>query len=144
MVWDEVRDHSPEHAADFREQVKLHRRHPSICIVSHCNNEEECCQFDIAQAGRSFRDAARELDPNRPLSGNYKVAECGMTNASQKPYAIGVWSMLDCFGEACSAKNVLNETGPGPHSDWPAVFGTFGNVDIAGFAKPSAWWHRVN
>ena len=212
MIWDEARDYSPEYATDFREQVKLHRRHPSICIVSYCN-EEECCQFDIAAAGRSFHDAAREFDPNRPLSGNYKVQECGTTNASQKPYArwealeysdiigqshmgtatfeaihqaypafpmilsesgscgltravrnaatcetirneaaslpyvigtVGVWSMMDYFGEACSGGNVLNETGPGPYSDWPAVFGTFGNVDIAGFAKPSAWWYRVN
>jgi hypothetical protein len=212
LVWDEARDYSPEYATDFREQVKLHRRHPCICIVSYCN-EEECCQFDISPAGRSFHDAARELDHNRALSGNYKVQECGMTNASQKPYqrwealeysdiigqshmgnqtfeeihqalpafpmilsesgscgqtravrsaaacetthneaallpyvmgTIGVWSMMDYFGEACSNKNVLNKTGPGPYTDWPAIFGTFGNVDIAGFAKPSAWWYRVN
>jgi beta-galactosidase/sacsin len=39
---------------------------------------------------------------------------------------------------------VLNQSGPGPYSGWPTVFGAFGNVDIAGFAKPSAWWYRTN
>jgi len=43
IVWDEARDYSPEYIQDWREQVKLHRRHPSICIWSYCN-EEECCQ----------------------------------------------------------------------------------------------------
>ena len=212
MVWDEARDYSPEYISDWREQVKLHRRHPSIIIWSYCN-EEECCQLNVDSAGQGFHRVVHDLDQSRPTSGNYKIWECGTTNASQKPFAhwepflhseiigqshayndtfdaihkaypsypmilsesggcgktrsqrtpascevhdnevtglpyvmgsVGVWAMMDYFGEACHGDGPANTSDPGPYSVWPTVFGTFGNVDIAGYPKPSAWWYRVN
>ena len=53
--------------------------------------------------------------------------------------------MADYYGEACHKPPPnVTEPGPGPYGRWPEVFGTFGHVDIAGYAKPAAWWYRVN
>ena len=54
------------------------------------------------------------------------LCETNHNEAIGLPYVmgtIGVWSMMDYFGEACSGKNILNITGPGPYTDWPTIFG---------------------
>jgi hypothetical protein len=42
---------------------------------------------------------------------------------------LGVWTSFDYIGES---------------EQWPAVYSSFGNFDIAGFAKPNAFWYRTN
>ena len=115
MVWDEARDYSPEYVTDFREQVKLHRRFPSVVIWSYCN-EEECCQFNVTPAGRGFQAVAHELDRKRPTSGNYKVKECGMTNATQSPYAR--WEAFE-YSDILGQSHMGNDTFEAIHAAYP-------------------------
>ena len=48
--------------------------------------------------------------------------------------SLGVWTLFDYFGEPA---------GTGTHS-WPQVSSSFGQLDIAGFPKSTAYWYAAN
>ena len=87
----------------------------------------ECCSC-YSQRGE---DVANN---SKPTFGSFS-ADC---NQAQTGYQLNrdfvagcmVWSLFDYYGE------------PFPFG-WPMVSSSFGSIDLAGFAKPSAYWYRA-
>ena len=87
----------------------------------------ECCSCRT-QRGEDFSDS------KKPVFGSFN-ADC---NQAQTGYELNrdfvagcmVWTLFDYYGE------------PTPYG-WPMVSSSFGSIDLAGFAKPSAYWYRT-
>jgi hypothetical protein len=54
--------------------VKRDRNHASVIMWSFCN-EAECSQHDSNFSGKAFRDAARSVDPTRPVTANGALSQ---------------------------------------------------------------------
>ncbi len=72
--WDENRDYGAKYnggayARQMHDMVKRDRNHPSIIVYSFCN-EYECQQNDPDYSARAYREAAKNLDPDRVVSAN--------------------------------------------------------------------------
>eukprot|EP00392_Amoebophrya_sp_AT5.2_P014239 g14384.t1 len=61
------------------------------------------------------------------------TAEDSWCTVSERPFVAGqfYWTGFDYRGE------------PTPFWEWPSVNSHFGNVDLAGFAKDNAWYHKA-
>ncbi len=87
----------------------------------------ECCSCRT-QRGEDFADS------KKPVFGSFN-ADC---NQAQTGYELNrdfvagcmVWTLFDYYGE------------PTPYG-WPMVSSSFGSIDLAGFAKASAYWYRA-
>ncbi|KAJ9447260.1 Beta-galactosidase BoGH2A [Diplonema papillatum] len=97
---------------DNQSLVNLHARLPDKPLLL-----SECCSCVENRVGpRNF--TACEAQQNSP--------------GTALPYvsgSIGVWTLMDYFGESGA---------------WPQSIGNFGQFDISGFPKAHAWWYRVN
>jgi hypothetical protein len=84
----------------------------------------ECCSCQT-QRGEDFPDSPKFGSFN----GNCNQDETG--NQLNRDFVAGcmVWTLFDYYGE--------------PTPGWPYVSSSFGSIDLAGFAKPSAYWYRA-
>ena len=87
----------------------------------------ECCSCR-SQRGEDFADSSK------PTFGSFN-ADCnqGQTGTQlNRDFVAGcmVWTLFDYYGESS------------PYF-WPMVSSSFGSIDLAGFAKPSAYWYRA-
>ena len=98
----------------------FHNQFPSIPTIG-----SECCSC-TTQRGEDFPDSSKFL------LGNFN-ANCnkGQTESQlDRSYVAGcmVWTLFDYYGE--------------PAFGWPHISSSFGSIDLAGFAKASAYWYR--
>ncbi len=87
----------------------------------------ECCSCRT-QRGEDFADSSK------PAFGSFN-GDCNQIQTGyelNRNYVVGcmVWTLFDYYGE------------PTPYG-WPMVSSSFGSIDLAGFAKPSAYWYRA-
>ena len=115
MVID-IQGFSHRHGKDFD---SFHEKFPSKPLIG-----SECCSC-VTQRGEDF--------PSKTVLGNFN----GNCNSEQTEYQLNrgyvagcmVWTLFDYYGE--------------PHPvGWPHVSSSFGSIDLAGFAKASAYWYR--
>ena len=99
-----------------------HKQFPKKPLIG-----SECC---------SCRTQRGELatDKDKKIFGNFN-ADCNQAqtdNQLTRPFVAGcmVWTLFDYYGE------------PTPYG-WPHVSSSFGSIDLAGFAKASAYWYRT-
>ena len=87
----------------------------------------ECCSCR-SQRGEDFTDSAKPTFAS--FNGNCNENLTG--NQLKRGFVAGcmVWTLFDYYGE------------PSPYF-WPMVSSSFGSIDLAGFAKPSAYWYRA-
>ena len=79
MCWDENRDYGAKYgsgvyAVAMRDMVKRDRNHASVIMWSFCN-EAECTQDDSDYSGLIFREAAKSIDPTRPVTANGALSQ---------------------------------------------------------------------
>ena len=86
----------------------------------------ECCSC-TTQRGEDFPDVSRKVLSN--FNADCNQAQTG--NQLNRKFVAGcmVWTLFDYYGE------------PTPYG-WPMVSSSFGSIDLAGFAKASAYWYR--
>ena len=112
----------------------IHAQNPGKAMVS-----SECCSCET-QRGEDFLNASVGISYPKTL----KQAQC-MEGCMAKSYpywrgnpmtkpavgvvagTLGVWTLFDYAGE------------PGP---WPLVVSSFGQFDLAGFAKSASYWYK--
>eukprot|EP01064_Diplonema_japonicum_P003557 TRINITY_DN12287_c0_g1_i1.p1 TRINITY_DN12287_c0_g1~~TRINITY_DN12287_c0_g1_i1.p1 ORF type:complete len:928 (+),score=259.37 TRINITY_DN12287_c0_g1_i1:61-2784(+) len=93
--------------------ISYHQANPSTPLIL-----SECCS------------CTTDREHNRGLSPD--SCQDSQNSPGLLPYvsgSIGVWTLMDYFGES---------------QHWPAVSCTFGQFDVAGFPKAYAWWYRNN
>ena len=100
----------------------FHEMFPSKPLIG-----SECCSCR-SQRGEDVGNASAKV------FGSFN-ADCNQEQtlyALSRKYVSGtmVWTLFDYYGE------------PTPY-DWPMVSSSFGSFDLAGFAKPSAFWYRA-
>ena len=104
----------------------FHHDHPQVPVVL-----SECCSCvtqRVAAPGNTYDSATgadRRISPCEPEQNSPGLL----------PYvsgSLGVWTLFDYFGE------------PNGRGGWPKVSCSFGQLDIAGFPKPHAWWYIIN
>lgn len=85
----------------------------------------ECCS-GVTQRGEDFPDNSKCILSNFNANCNKPQTE----NQLDRGCVAGcmVWTLFDYNGE--------------PHFGWPHVSSSFGSIDLAGFAKASAYWYR--
>ena len=99
--------------------VSYHETYPDKPLIG-----SECCSC-VTQRGEDF--------PDELSLGNFN-ADCNSEQTEYQlnlPYVAGcmVWTLFDYYGE--------------PHPfEWPHISSSFGSIDLAGFAKASAYWYR--
>ena len=98
----------------------FHQQFPKVPTIG-----SECCSC-TTQRGEDFPDSSKFL------LGNFN-ANCnkGQTESQlDRSYVVGcmVWTLFDYYGE--------------PSFGWPHISSSFGSIDLAGFAKASAYWYR--
>jgi hypothetical protein len=114
----DVHGFSHVHPSDF---AAYHEQHPNKPIVS-----SECCSCQT-QRGEDT------VDPPSVLFSNFD-GEClreqvaWSDNLTYVAGTLGVWTLMDYYGE--------------PNS-WPHVSSSFGQFDLTGYPKAHAWWYRA-
>ena len=90
--------------------LKWHTEHPEKPLIL-----SECCSCMTTRT--SDREAGETCmpDQNSPMNLPYVAG------------SIGVWTLMDYFGES---------------HKWPQVSSQFGQFDVSGFPKPHAWYYR--
>ncbi len=100
----------------------FHKDYPNKPLIG-----SECCSC-VSQRGEDFANS------NKAVLGSFN----GDCNQEQTGYQLNrdfvsgcmVWTLFDYYGE------------PAPYG-WPMVSSSYGSIDLAGFAKPSAYWYRA-
>ena len=86
----------------------------------------ECCSC-TTQRGEDYGDSANKIlsNYNAPCNRDQTGAEL------DRAFVVGcmVWTLFDYYGEPAEG-------------GWPHVSSSFGSIDLAGFAKASAYWYR--
>ena len=100
---------------------KYHQQFPQKPLIG-----SECCSC-TTQRGEDY------ANKSAPNLGNFN-ANCnqGQTeNQLNRKFVAGcmVWTLFDYYGE--------------PSFGWPHISSSFGSIDLAGFAKASAYWYRA-
>ena len=143
----------------------LHENHPGMAFVgsesSSCLSQRGVNVVDTSGASPSFDDvhsadclSKHYCPPNTTKAqdevlGNGSVAHHpgACTQSWTLAYddggepleffggQLGVWTLFDYLGEPSSHQH-------GAAADWPQVSSNFGAFDLAGFAKPAAWFYR--
>lgn len=101
---------------------KFHKQFPDKPLIG-----SECCTCRN-QRGEDF------ADPSKPAFSSFN-GDCNQIHTGyelNRDYVAGcmVWTLFDYYGE------------PTPYG-WPMVSSSSGSIDLAGFAKPSAYWYRA-
>ncbi|KAJ9469122.1 Beta-galactosidase BoGH2A [Diplonema papillatum] len=123
---------------------------PTTCNQLHDGNSIEPSVLDIiglSHADNQTLELVHSAHPGKPLllseccsctenrDGPRNFTACEQQENSpgtDEPFvagSIGVWTLMDYFGESQS---------------WPQVVGNFGQFDISGFPKAHSWWYRIN
>ena len=86
----------------------------------------ECCSCRT-QRGEDFSDSSNKILGNFNADCNKEQTE----NQLNRSFVAGcmVWTLFDYYGEPS-------------FGGWPHVSSAFGSIDLAGFAKASAYWYR--
>ena len=100
----------------------FHKQFPNKPLIG-----SECCSC-TNQRGEDYPN------PDKQVLGSF-TGDC---NQQQTGYELNrefvagcmTWTLFDYYGE------------PWPYG-WPMVSSSFGSIDLAGFAKPSAYWYRT-
>lgn len=114
--------------------LPFHRSNPDKPVIS-----SECCSCQ-SQRGEDYFNATQGIVYAHVENQAQCMARC---MSLSYPYwkdtpsptmgviagTLGVWTLFDYGGE------------PGP---WPTVSSSFGQFDLAGFAKSAAYWYRAN
>eukprot|EP01060_Flectonema_neradi_P039710 TRINITY_DN884_c0_g1_i1.p1 TRINITY_DN884_c0_g1~~TRINITY_DN884_c0_g1_i1.p1 ORF type:complete len:927 (+),score=254.24 TRINITY_DN884_c0_g1_i1:63-2783(+) len=87
-----------------------HKEHPEKPLIL-----SECCSCQTTRTSNRQAGANCMPQQNSPMELPYVSG------------SIGVWTLLDYFGES--------------HT-WPAVTSQYGQFDVTGFPKPHAWYYR--
>ena len=100
---------------------EFHKQYPNKPLIG-----SECCSCRT-QRGEPFTDKKNKV------FGSFN-ADCNQLETGyelERPFVAGcmVWTLFDYYGE------------PTPYL-WPHVSSSFGSIDLAGFAKASAYWYR--
>ena len=103
--------------------LDFHKKYPNKPVIG-----SECCSC-ATQRGEDFGD------PKKPLFGSFN-ADCNQEQTGWEldyNFIAGcmVWTLFDYYGE------------PSYPYGWPMVSTSYGSIDLAGFAKPSAYWYRA-
>ena len=101
----------------------FHVQYPNRPVIG-----SECCSC-ATQRGEDFGD------PNKPIFGSFN-GDCNQEQTGWQLYhdfiaGCMVWTLFDYYGE------------PSYPYGWPMVSSSYGSIDLAGFAKPSAYWYRA-
>ena len=101
---------------------KFHQQFPTKPLIG-----SECCSCRT-QRGEDYADSSKPTFAS--FNGNCNHDQTG--NQLNRGFVAGcmVWTLFDYYGE------------PTPYG-WPMVSSSFGSIDLAGFAKPSAYWYRA-
>lgn len=118
----DVQGMSHRTAASFKAFRKTHPHKPAIL--------SECCSCDSQR-----RDSPGNIFDS-DLATDRRVQSCVPTQNSPGLLddvvgSNGVWTLFDYFGE------------PNGVGGWPKVSCSFGQLDIAGFPKPHAYWYAA-
>ena len=99
-----------------------HKQFPKKPLIG-----SECCSC-TTQRGEDTADPKTATLSN--FNANCNQAQTG--NQLNRKFVAGcmVWTLFDYYGE------------PTPYG-WPMVSSSFGSIDLAGFAKASAYWYRT-
>ena len=99
-----------------------HKQYPNKPLIG-----SECCSCRT-QRGEYVTDADKKIFGNFNADCNQEQTNYELT----RPFVAGcmVWTLFDYYGE------------PTPYG-WPHVSSSFGSIDLAGFAKASAYWYRT-
>eukprot|EP00039_Didymoeca_costata_P007251 m.97736 g.97736 ORF g.97736 m.97736 type:complete len:1006 (+) comp13611_c0_seq2:54-3071(+) len=149
----------------------FHEHHPTIPMVSSestsCNTQRgvnvvdenkgewddvfnaDCLSKLLCPAG------SKQASPF-PLPGvHHKPGSCEQSwtqayfeNGTIFPFMagnLGIWTLFDYIGEPTSENRVnpCRDSGTGCNMSWPQVSCNFGSFDLAGFAKPAAYFYRT-
>ena len=100
----------------------FHQNFPDKPVIG-----SECCSCRT-QRGEDFGDSSKPTFSS--FNADCNQAQTG--NQLDRVFVAGcmVWTLFDYYGE------------PTPYG-WPMVSSSFGSIDLAGFAKPSAYWYRA-
>ena len=100
----------------------FHQQFPEKPLIG-----SECCSCQT-QRGEDYADSSKPTISS--FNANCNQAQTG--NQLNRDFVAGcmVWTLFDYYGE------------PYPYG-WPMVSSSFGSIDLAGFAKPSAYWYRA-
>lgn len=87
----------------------------------------ECCSC-VTQRGEDYGHSSKSTVGS--FNGQCNQDHTG--NQLNRDFVAGcmVWTLFDYYGE------------PSPYG-WPMVSSSYGSIDLAGFAKPSAYWYRA-
>ena len=101
-----------------------HKQFPQKPLIG-----SECCSCRT-QRGEDYPSNNK----SSPTHGNFN-ADCNKAqteNQLDRKFVAGcmVWTLFDYYGE------------PSPFG-WPIISSSFGSIDLAGFAKASAYWYRA-
>ena len=98
-----------------------HKQFPKKPLIG-----SECCSCRT-QRGEDVGDSKKSTFSN--FNADCNQAQTG--NQLNRKFVAGcmVWTLFDYYGE------------PTPYG-WPMVSSSFGSIDLAGFAKASAYWYR--
>ena len=99
----------------------FHKQFPSMPTIG-----SECCSCRT-QRGEDFPDNSKYILGNFNANCNKDQTE----NQLNRSFVAGcmVWTLFDYYGEPS-------------FNGWPHVSSAFGSIDLAGFAKASAYWYR--
>ena len=80
------------------------------------------------QRGEDYGDSSNRIPSN--FNANCNRYQTG--SELNRIFVVGctVWTLFDYYGE------------PEEENGWPHVSSSFGSIDLARFAKASAYWHR--
>ena len=99
----------------------FHQKVPNKAVIG-----SECCSCTTMR-GEDVADGANHILSN--FNANCNQAQTG--NQLNRKFVAGcmVWTLFDYYGEPAEG-------------GWPHVSSSFGSIDLAGFAKASAYWYR--
>jgi hypothetical protein len=98
-----------------------HQKVPNKAVIG-----SECCSC-TTQRGEDVADSTNKILSNFNANCNQPQTE----NQLDRSFVAGcmVWTLFDYYGEPAE-------------NGWPHVSSSYGSIDLAGFAKASAYWYR--
>ena len=100
---------------------EYHQKVPNKAVIG-----SECCSC-VTQRGEDVADSANKILSNFNANCNKAQTEAQLN----RKFVAGcmVWTLFDYYGEPAEG-------------GWPHVSSSYGSIDLAGFAKASAYWYR--